>query len=94
MKLRYVGLVPVTFITGSVGEVEPGMEFTVPDELAPAFLARADVEEVEEVEVAEVEETKPARKRHHDEEPGQSVATDGGDPEKMSEENSGVPNDH
>jgi hypothetical protein len=92
MKLRYVGDLPTTFITGAVGTVEPGMEFSVPDELAPAFLARVDVEEVEEVEV---EEVKPHRRKHHDEEPGQSVATDGGDPEKMSEENSGfVPDDH
>jgi hypothetical protein len=66
MKLRYVGALPTTFITGAVGTVEPGTEFTVPDELAPAFLARADVEEVAEVEV---EEAKPARKRPRDEDP-------------------------
>lgn len=97
MKLRYVGVTPITFITEGVGEVEPGDEFSVPDELASAFLSRADVEEVaeDEAEKVEAEEPKPARRRHRDEEPGQSVATDGGDPEKMSEENSGfVPDDH
>lgn len=89
MRLRYVGATPTTFITGSVGSVEPGDEFNVPDELASAFQARADVEEVAE-KVAE----KVTRKRSRSEEPGQSVATDGGDPEKKSEENSGVSNDH
>lgn len=90
MKLRYVGTLPTNFITGSVGEVEPGGEFAVPDELAPAFLARADVEEVKD----DVEEPKAPRKRRRDEEPGQSVVTDGGDPEMKSEENGDVPNDH
>lgn len=91
MKLRYAGTVPTTFITGSVGTMEPGEEFSVPDELAPAFLARADVEEVAEDEPTApiVSPPKPPKK-----EPGQSVATDGGDPEKMSEENSAVPDDH
>ncbi len=90
MKLRYVGNLPANFITGSVGEVEPGGEFTVPDELAPAFLARVDIEEVAETKVEEI----APRRKSRDKEPGQSVVTDGGDPEMKSEENSGVPNDH
>lgn len=90
MRLRYVGTVPTTFITGSVGTVEHGDEFTVSEELAPAFTARADVEEVAEV----VAEIKVSKRRRRDAEPGQSAAADGGDPEKMSEENGDVPNDH
>lgn len=90
MRLRYVGTVPTTFITGSVGAVTHGDEFAVPDELAPSFLARADVEEVAEV----VEETKVSKRRRRDMEPGQSAAADGGDPEKKSEENGVVSNDH
>ena len=95
MKLRYVGVTPTTFVTAGVGEVEPGEEFTVPEEFVEAFVGRDDVEEVEEdPEAAEAAEEKPKR-RPRSEEPGQSVATDGGDPEKMSEENSGfVPDDH
>lgn len=42
MRLRYTGPAPVTFMTG-VGEVAPGDEFTVADEDAPGYLARADV---------------------------------------------------
>lgn len=49
MKLRYTGPVTVTFTTAGVGEVEPGAEFTVPDELADAFLRRDDIEEVVEL---------------------------------------------
>lgn len=45
MNLRYTGALPVTFVE-SVGEVEPGGEFFVPDEDAPRYLARADVEQV------------------------------------------------
>lgn len=90
MKLRYVGIMPVTFLTGSVGDVHPGEEFTVPDELAPVFLVRQDVTEIAETEVAA-----PATDRRRSKaEPDQSVATNGGDPEKMSEENGDVPNDH
>lgn len=89
MRLRYVGSAPTTFITGSVGAVGPGDEFTVPDELVPAFLARTDVEEV----VEEPAETQ-VKKRSRSKEPGQSVSADSGDPEKMSEENGDVPNDH
>ena len=48
MKLRYTGPVTVTFHTAGVGDVEPGAEFTVPDELADAFTARSDIEEVAE----------------------------------------------
>lgn len=90
MRLRYVGVTPTTFITGSVGTVDHGDEFTVTDELARGFLARADVEEVTEV----VEEAKAPKRRRRDVEPGQSAAADGGDPEKKSEENSGVSDDH
>lgn len=90
MKLRYVGITPVTFLTGSVGTVNPGDEFTVSDEIASAFLTRRDV-----VEVATAEVEKPSTgRRRSKEEPGQSAAADGGDPEKMSEENGDVPNDH
>lgn len=46
MKLRYTGPFTVTFHTAGVGEVEPGAEFTVPDELAEGFLQRNDIEEV------------------------------------------------
>lgn len=56
MKLRYTGPFTVTFHTAGVGEVEPGAEFTVPDELAAAFLSRHDIEEV-------VEDEKPAAKK-------------------------------
>jgi hypothetical protein len=75
MKLRYVGSVVTTFITGNVGEVEPGDEFTVSDELAPAFLARVDVEEVVEDEPAPspvpATPVKPLKK-----EPSQSAQAD------------------
>lgn len=90
MKLRYAGVVTTTFITGNVGTVNPGDEFTVPDKLASVFLTRADVEEIVEVDAEEIDSTQPDQ---HDEEPGQSVVDDG-DSEKMSEENGGVPNDH
>lgn len=86
----YVGITPVTFLTGSVGSVNPGEEFTVPDEIASAFLTRRDV--IEAVTV-EVEKASTGRRRAK-EEPGQSAAADGGDPTKMSEENGDVPNDH
>jgi len=90
VRLRYVGATPITFITGSVGTVSHGDEFTVADELTSSFLARVDVEEVVEV----VAEVKAPKRRRRTEEPGQSAAADGGDPEKMSEENGDVPNDH
>ena len=43
-RLRYTGEQTVSFLTGSVGSVDPGGEFDVPDELAPRFLRRPDVE--------------------------------------------------
>ena len=91
MKLRYVGTVVTTFITENVGTVNPGDEFTVSDGLASVFLTRADVEEIVEVDAEEMNST---QQDHHDDEPGQSVVSDDGDSEKMSEENDGVPNDH
>ena len=42
--LRYTGTRPVSFLTGHVGLVGPGGEFSVPEDLAPRFLRRADVE--------------------------------------------------
>lgn len=59
MKLRYTGPVTVTFHTAGVGEVEPGAEFTVPDELADSFTQRNDIEEV----VEPVVEDKPTAKK-------------------------------
>jgi len=47
VRLRYVGTTRVTFTHTGVGDVSPGDEFTVTDEEAPGFLARADVLEVE-----------------------------------------------
>lgn len=41
--LHFTGHEPVVFMTGNVGEVQPGSDFVVPDELADAFLTRADV---------------------------------------------------
>lgn len=49
MKLRYVGEQPVAFLTGGVGEVQPGGTFSVPAEIAKRFLARDDIEAVEVV---------------------------------------------
>lgn len=46
MKLRYTGPNTITFLTAGVGEVEPGAEFTVPDDSAEVFTRRADIEEV------------------------------------------------
>lgn len=43
MRLRYIGAGPVTFV--EAGELEPGDEFTVPDDLADGWLRRADIEE-------------------------------------------------
>ena len=59
MRLRYTGPLTVTFHTAGVGEVEPGAEFTVPDELADAFTRRNDVEEV----VEKAAEPRPVSKR-------------------------------
>lgn len=58
MKLRYTGPLTVTFHTAGVGEVGPGAEFTVPDELAESFTRRNDVEEV-----TEPVESRPVGKR-------------------------------
>lgn len=58
MKLRYTGPFTVTFTTAGVGEVEPGAEFTVPDDMADSFLNRHDVEEV-----VEAEDPKPSPKK-------------------------------
>jgi hypothetical protein len=46
VKLRYTGSGTVTFFTAGVGEVEPGAVFTVPDDIAPAFTVRGDIEKV------------------------------------------------
>lgn len=46
MKLRYTGVIPVTFMSYGIGEVEPGQEFSVTDEDAEVFLTRSDVEQV------------------------------------------------
>jgi hypothetical protein len=59
VKLRYTGLHTVTFLTANVGEVSPGAEFTVPDELVESFIHRADIEEVVEVEALPVSKKKP-----------------------------------
>lgn len=47
MHLRYVGPHPITFADPRVGEVHPGDEFEVPDDLAGSFTSRADVEPAE-----------------------------------------------
>lgn len=41
----YTGRHRVVFMTGGVGEVHPGQEFTVAEELAPRFDGRADIAE-------------------------------------------------
>lgn len=48
MRLRYTGPVTTEFYDGerSLGEVAPGGEFDVPDELAERFTRRGDIEEV------------------------------------------------
>ena len=43
MRLRYIGAGPVTFV--EEGELEPGAEFTVPDDEADGWLRRDDIEE-------------------------------------------------
>lgn len=43
MRLRYIGAGPITF--AEAGELEPGDEFTVPDDQADGYLRRADIEE-------------------------------------------------
>lgn len=44
MKLRYVGVLPVTFTDQRIGELHPGDEFTIPDDDAPPFLTLTTVE--------------------------------------------------
>jgi len=46
MRLRYKGVLPITFLLENIGTVEPDAEFDVSDELAPAFLSRKDIEQV------------------------------------------------
>ena len=46
MRLRYDGVIAVTFLIENVGTLEPGDEFTVSDEVAPAFLSRGDISKV------------------------------------------------
>lgn len=50
MRLRYTGVIPTVFITGDVGEVEPGDEFNVPDDLSESFTRRPDVEIVTRID--------------------------------------------
>lgn len=69
MRLRYVGAGSTTFI--GVGEVEPGVEFVVPDDQAEGFLRRPDVEEAP----PESEPTPtPARSRKTQKSPSDNAA--------------------
>lgn len=43
MRMRYSGVIPVTFPTGNIGEVLPDEEFTVPDNVADSFISRPDM---------------------------------------------------
>lgn len=43
-RLRYTGEQAAAFQTGRVGYIEPGGEFSVPDDLLVSFMRRADVE--------------------------------------------------
>ena len=47
-----MGTHPTSFLIGDVGEVAPGAEFVVADELAGRFTTRGDVETVQEVSAA------------------------------------------
>ena len=59
MRLRYVGLVPVTFMELGL-DVQPDDEFDVRDELSGAYVTRSDIVEV----VSESREKAPrARKQ-------------------------------
>lgn len=90
MKLRYVGASSLTFITGGVGEVMPGAEFTVPDELASAFTGRSDV-----IEITVAVNDKPlVKNRRRGAEPAQPDTAPDGGAEMKSEENGGIPDNH
>lgn len=60
MRLRYTGAAPTVFQTGGVGPLEPGEEFSIPDDLAPAFLNRPDIEPVRPARPAKA--AKPSEK--------------------------------
>lgn len=49
MKLRYVGVLPVTFTDQRIGELHPGDQFVIPDDDAPPFLTISTVELVSDV---------------------------------------------
>ena len=85
MKLRYTGPVTVTFHTAGVGEVEPGAEFTVPDELADSFTQRNDVEEV----VEPVEDKPAAKKKAASESSLKPLLAVTGDPVDQTEDSAG-----
>lgn len=59
MRLRYIGAGPVTFV--EAGELEPGDEFTVSDDLADGWLRRADIEEAPSEPEAEPAPTRPRK---------------------------------
>lgn len=59
MKLRYTGTAPVTFMQLGL-ELEPGAEFSVEDEQAPGYLARADIESLEPPQADPEPEEEPA----------------------------------
>jgi hypothetical protein len=44
--LRYIGDYPTAFAEFRIGQVEPGDTFGVPNDQAPAYTARADIEVV------------------------------------------------
>lgn len=84
-KLRYVGASSTTFTDPRVGEVSPGDEFTVGDDLVDAFIAREDVIPVEETgdETVDVSAEKTLTRRQRavtvassGEEPVADVTTD------------------
>jgi hypothetical protein len=62
VKLRYTGPDTVTFITAGVGEVEPGAEFTVLDEVAKSFTSRNDIDVVVEGAVTSMIGTRSSSK--------------------------------
>lgn len=45
-RFRYTGTHATVFITGGVGEVQPGDTFEVPDDIAEQFSRRDDVKSV------------------------------------------------